>query len=236
MNPDALGAVAKEAADNGVIVINIVSACTDWQSYGIAALSCGDNVTAGETEMQHVADLLGGKGNIAILIGPSGDSGGLQRLEGYMNILANYPDIVQVVEPADCGWDTASAQTTVESWLSAYEFNAIVAENDGMAIGVGNAAGVNSGIIITGVDGIPDGYEAIKDGRITGTVSQNGGEIPASAPSRWRMASRATPASSSTPATWATAAASCTRSACGRTASWSPATTSCMPSTFPRRA
>ena len=179
VNPDALGAVSKEAADEGVVVINIISACTDWESYGIAAVSYGDNVTAGESEMQAVADLLGGKGNIAILTGPSGDSGGLQRLEGYNNILANYPDIKQVVEPADCGWDTASAQTTVESWLSAYEFDAIVAENDGMAIGAGNAAGANSGIIITGVDGTPDGFEAIKDGRITGTVSQNGGEMAA---------------------------------------------------------
>lgn len=179
VNPDALGAAAKEAADAGVVVINIISACTDWESYGIAALSCGDNVTAGETEMQNVADLLGGKGKIAILTGPSGDSGGLQRLEGYTNILANYPEIEQVVEPADCGWDTASAQTTVESWLSAYELDAIVCENDGMAIGAGNAAGANSGIIITGVDGTPDGFEAIKDGRITGTVSQNGGEMAA---------------------------------------------------------
>ena len=179
VNPDALGAAAKEAADAGVVVINIISACTDWENYGIAALSCGDNVTAGETEMQAVADLIGGKGKIAILTGLSGDSGGLQRLEGYRNILANYPEIEEVVEPADCGWDTASAQTTVESWLSAYEFDAIVAENDGMAIGAGNAAGANSGIVITGVDGTPDGFEAIKDGRITGTVSQNGGEMAA---------------------------------------------------------
>ena len=33
------------------------------------------------------------------------------------------------------------------------------------------------GIIITGVDGTPDGYEAIKDGRMTGTVAQDGGII-----------------------------------------------------------
>lgn len=179
VDPDALGDAAKAAAEDGVIMINIVSACTDWQDNGIAVLSCGDNVTAGETEMQAVADLLEGKGNIAILTGPSGDSGGLQRLEGYENILANYPDIKQVVEPADCGWDTASAQSTVESWLSAYDLDAIVAENDGMAVGAGNAAGKDSGIIITGVDGTPDGFEAIKDGRMTGTVSQNGGEMAA---------------------------------------------------------
>lgn len=179
VDPDALGDASKTASDAGVIVINIISACTDWENFGISALSCGDNVTAGETEMQHVADLLDGKGNIAILTGPSGDSGGLQRLEGYENILANYPDMVQVVEPADCGWDTASAQSTVESWLSAYELDAIICENDGMAVGAGNAAGADSGIIITGVDGTPDGFEAINDGRITGTVSQDGGAMAA---------------------------------------------------------
>lgn len=179
VDPDALGDASAAAAEAGVVVINIISACTDWESHGIAALSCGDNVTAGETEMQHIADLLGGKGNIAILTGPSGDSGGLQRMEGYENILANYPDIVQVVEPADCQWDTASAQATVESWLSAYDLDAIVCENDGMAVGAGNAAGANSGILIAGVDGTPDGFEAINDGRITGTVSQDGGAMAA---------------------------------------------------------
>ena len=179
VDPDGLGDAAQAAADKGVIMINVISACTDWENHGISALSCGDNVTAGETEMQHVADLLGGKGNIAILTGPSGDAGGLQRLEGYQNILKNYPDMVQVVEPADCQWDTAAAQGTVESWLSAYDLNAIICENDGMAVGAGNAAGADSGIIITGVDGTPDGFEAIKDGRITGTVSQDGGAMAA---------------------------------------------------------
>ena len=89
VDPDGLVDAAKSAADAGVVVINIVSACTDWENNGISAVSYGDNVTAGEVEMQHVADLLGGKGNIAILTGPSGDSGGLQRKEGYENILAN---------------------------------------------------------------------------------------------------------------------------------------------------
>ena len=181
VDPDGLCDAAKSAADAGVVVINIISACTDWENYGISAVSYGDNVKAGETEMQHVADVLGGKGNIAILTGPSGDSGGLQRMEGYENVLKNYPDMVQVVSPADCQWDTASAQATVESWLSAYDLDAIICENDGMAVGAGNAAGANSGIIITGVDGTPDGFEAIKDGRITGTVSQNGGAMAANA-------------------------------------------------------
>lgn len=172
VDPDGLMDAAKAAADAGVVVINVVSTCTDWQDIGISAYSGGDNTMAGELEMQQVADLLGGEGKIAILTGPSGDSSGLARYEGYQNVLENYPDIEIVVE-ADCQWDTAQAQATVESWLTAYELDAIVAENDGMAVGAGNAAGADSGIIITGVDATPDGLEAIADGRITGTVSQD---------------------------------------------------------------
>ena len=179
VDPDGLRDAAKAAADAGVIVINVVSVCTDWESAGISAISCGNNVKAGENEMQHVADLLGGKGNVAFLTGPSAVTDALDRLEGYRNILAKYPDIKEVVAPADCEWDTAKAQATVESWLSAYELDAIVCENDGMAVGAGNAAGANSGIIITGVDGTPDGYEAIEDGRMTGTVAQDGGIMAA---------------------------------------------------------
>ena len=180
VDPDGLRDAAKAAADAGVIVINVVSSCSDWESAGISAVSCGNNVKAGENEMQHVVDLLGGKGNVAFLTGPSAVTDALDRLQGYHNVMENYPEIVEVVAPADCEWDTAKAQATVESWLSAYDLDAIVCQNDGMAVGAGNAAGANSGIIITGVDGTPDGYEAIKDGRMTGTVAQDGGVMAAS--------------------------------------------------------
>ena len=93
VDPDGLRDAAKAAADAGVVVINVVSVCTDWESAGISAISCGNNVKAGENEMQHVADLLGGKGNVAFLTGPSSVTDALDRLEGYRNILAKYPDI-----------------------------------------------------------------------------------------------------------------------------------------------
>ena len=101
VDPDGLRDAAKNAADAGVVVINIISACTDWEGAGISAVSYGNNVKAGETEMQQVADLLGGKGNIAILTGPSADAGGLQRMEGYENILANYVVIEENTDDTD---------------------------------------------------------------------------------------------------------------------------------------
>ena len=82
VDPDGLRDAAKAAADAGVVVINVVSFCTDWENAGIAAVSCGNNIKAGENEMQHVADLLGGKGNVAMLTGPSAVTDALDRLTG----------------------------------------------------------------------------------------------------------------------------------------------------------
>ena len=50
VDPDGLADAAKSAADSGVVMINIISACTDWQNNGISAVSYGNNVKAGETE------------------------------------------------------------------------------------------------------------------------------------------------------------------------------------------
>ena len=48
VDPDGLGAVAQEAVDAGIVVMNVVSTCTDWESLGISAFSGGDNTAAGE--------------------------------------------------------------------------------------------------------------------------------------------------------------------------------------------
>ena len=174
INVDSVTEVVKYANQEGVPIMNVCGAMTDWEDY-VAAFVGGDNVTAGEMEMQHVADLLGGEGNIAILNGPMGSDPQLQRYEGYENVLANYPDITIVFED-DAAWATDTALNIVENWLQAgKEIDAIVCQNDGMAVGAGKAvqdAGVE-GIIVTGVDATSDGIDAIESGMITGTVSQD---------------------------------------------------------------
>ncbi len=171
VDPAGLADTAQKVVDAGIVCINYVSKIDGAEDIlnGYAGAS---NVEAGETEMQQVCDLLGGSGNIAILTGPEGDASGLLRYEGYQNILDENPDINVVVEAA-ADWDTTKAMETVESWGSNYELDAIVCENDGMAVGAANALGENSGVIITGVDASDDGLEAIEKGLQTGTVSQD---------------------------------------------------------------
>lgn len=176
INVDAVQNVVNYANEAGIPVVNVVGAMTDWEDY-VAAYVGGDNVTAGEMEMRKVAEMLEGKGNIAILNGPMGSDPQIQRHEGYDVVLKEYPDLV-VVNEDDAEWATDKALTIVENWLqSGKEIDAIVCQNDGMAVGAAKAvqdAGLD-GIIVTGVDATSDGIDAIKSESMTGTVSQDAG-------------------------------------------------------------
>jgi ribose transport system substrate-binding protein/inositol transport system substrate-binding protein len=78
-----------------------------------------NDVQAGELEAQRLVDLIGGKGNIAIIEGPIGQSAQVQRLEGNKNVLAKYPD-VKVIADQTANWSRAEALALVENWLEAF--------------------------------------------------------------------------------------------------------------------
>ncbi len=74
-------------------------------------------------------------------------------------------------------WRTDEALKIVENWLqSGTTINAIVANNDGMALGALKAvedAKLLDKIKIYGLDATPDALAAVKDGRLTATISQS---------------------------------------------------------------
>ncbi|HHX37011.1 MAG TPA: substrate-binding domain-containing protein, partial [Clostridiaceae bacterium] len=95
----------------------------------------GDDTAAGELQMRKACEDLGGKGNIAILYGPMGSDAQIIRLAGYEKALEDYPD-VEIVFDTTANWVTDEALKVTENWLaSGKELNAIVSQNDSMAIG-----------------------------------------------------------------------------------------------------
>ncbi len=133
-----------------------------------------DDVEAGRIEMQHVAEIIRGKGNIAILRGTQGSSADDQRMIGIREVLQHYPDIQIIAEQA-ANWDRLQAFRIAENWLMAgKKLDAIVAQNDEMALGALRAFGsVKRKIPIIGIDTIPDALRALRDGRLAATVFQN---------------------------------------------------------------
>ncbi|AEA69665.1 putative ribose ABC transporter, periplasmic component [Pseudomonas brassicacearum subsp. brassicacearum NFM421] len=136
-----------------------------------------DDLEAGRMQMQYLADKMGGKGDIVILLGDLANNSTTNRTKGVKEVLAKYPGIK--IEQEQTGtWSRDKGMTLVNDWLTqGRDFNAVVSNNDEMAIGAAMAlkqAGTKKGsVLIAGVDGTPDGLNAIKKGEMTVSVFQD---------------------------------------------------------------
>jgi inositol transport system substrate-binding protein len=143
---------------------------------GVVTVASND-LEAGEMQMQYLAEKMGGKGDIVILLGDLANNSTTNRTKGVKEVLAKYPNIK--VEQEQTGiWLRDKGMTLVNDWLTqGRKFDAVVANNDDMAIGAAMAlsqAGVDKGsVLIAGVDGTPDGLNAIKKGNMTVSVFQD---------------------------------------------------------------
>ncbi len=164
-------AVDKAAAAN----IPVIGVNTRVDSEKLTSYVGSKDVYAGELEMQAVADKLGGKGNIVILDGPLGQSAQLERSEGIQNVLKKYPDI-KVLAEKTANWSRSEAMTVMENWLQAFDkIDAVVAENDEMALGARKAIEAKKLDIPTiGVDGITDALDAVEKGTLIASIFQDG--------------------------------------------------------------
>lgn len=134
------------------------------------------NEDGGRLEMKTAVDAIGGKGNVALLLGPMGSDAQVGRTRGYRQVLKDYPE-VKVVFEQSANWNTDEALKLVENWLqTGTRIDAIVANNDGMAMGALKAvedARMQDKIKIYGLDATSDALAAVKDGRLTATISQS---------------------------------------------------------------
>lgn len=170
----AMAVAVEKATAAGIPVIGVN---TRVDSDKLASYVGSQDVTAGEMEMQNLADKMGGKGNIVIIEGPIGSSAQIQRKEGIHKVLAKYPDI-KVLSEKTGNWSRAEGLALMENWLQAFsgKINGVCAQNDEMALGAIKAlesANLLDKIPVVGVDGIADGLAAIKEGKLTATAFQD---------------------------------------------------------------
>jgi len=152
----------------GIPVVEMVS-YTENEDY---ATFVGTDVKASGLMAGHmVAELLGGKGRVFEIEGIIGHTAQINRGAGIKEALAEYPDI-ELVE-TQCGeFNTDVAMQITEAWLTKYnDIDAIVAHNDGMALGAMNAciAAGRTNIKIVGIDGDLAALKGIIAGTYSGT-------------------------------------------------------------------
>lgn len=135
-----------------------------------------DDEEVGAMLIQMIAESMGGKGTINVIQGLLGHPANERRWAGIQKELENYPDItVGATQAAD--WDRNKAMNVAEDWIaSGDKFDAVVSLNDEMAMSALNAfeaAGMKD-VKIVGADALESMLELIKEGRVYGTVFQNG--------------------------------------------------------------
>ena len=169
---DGMTAVVEELTSSyDIPVITLHGSCSAQDM--LTAFVAIDIQEGGRLKMEQVAKDLNGKGDIAIMTGTEGQTTAIFITDGYYEVLPEYPDI-NVVFTGAGNWNADDATPLAENWLSSGKnLDAIVCNNDGMALGVRavlQAAGLTGQIKLYGLDATPEGRKAIRDGSMNASI------------------------------------------------------------------
>ena len=119
-------------------------------------------------------DKIGGKGKIIHIGGASSHSGAQEREQGFLRIVAKYPQVEVLGGGVRwCDWKTELARNTFEELLQKSDepIAGAFIHNDDMALACVPAlkGTPHEKMVITSVDGQPDGLAGVKDGRLAAT-------------------------------------------------------------------
>lgn len=171
LNPqdaDACVACVEVAEEAGIPIIGVNTMVnTMVNTDKLTSYVGSQDVSAGEEIMQFMIDHMESEEfNIVVLEGPMGQSAQLQRWEGINNVLEEYEGI-EILAYDTANWSRSEAMTLMETWLTTYgdEIDAVVAENDEMALGARQAIEAEGyDIPCIGIDGITDAVAAVQNG------------------------------------------------------------------------
>jgi len=135
-----------------------------------------DEKQIGRDIAEWTAKHLGGKGKVAMLMGPSGAPTFKNLGDGYAEVMAKYPDI-KVVFRADGPLTRERGLKQAEDVLVANpDLGAIYTANDDVALGAMqavNAANRKGKTLVTGMNGVPPALRAVKEQNLAMTVELN---------------------------------------------------------------
>ncbi len=162
----------KEVVEAGIPLIVLGAQLAE----DIGVYSGTTNLPGGRAQGSFIVDMLKGKGNVALIRGPLGCSAEIGRGEGLLEIFKNYPDI-KIIFDQTGNWRREEGMVLMENWLqTGKKIDAVVAQNDEMALGALEAiknAGKLGEIVVIGIDGIPGALKSIKDGELNATWFQD---------------------------------------------------------------
>lgn len=164
-----------QAAKNAGIPLIFVNRKPEVPLTGAMSYVGSDSALSGKMQIEELAKLMNYRGNIALLMGALSNEEARERTRAVEEFVAQHKNM-KVIEKQTAKWQRNEAVDVVSSWLlNGRSINAIVANNDEMAIGAIMALNQakKKDVMVAGIDGTPDGLQFIKNGEMVVTVFQD---------------------------------------------------------------
>ncbi len=179
LDPEACKPLLQQAQDNDIPVVQFDAGCDSEVPVNISKT---DSIVAGALAADHMAELIGGEGEVAIVAHSQINSTGVERRDGFVNqIESEYPDIDVVDIQYGDGDHLKSADIAKAIIAANPDLAGLYGTNEGSAIGIVNAAnelGTEPGeLTIIGFDSGQAQIDAIKSGIMAGAITQDPKEI-----------------------------------------------------------
>ena len=157
VDTSATAPMTKLANDAGIPIVYVNREPIDVDALGPkGAFVASNEVESGTLETKEVCRLLGGKGDILVMVGDLGNQAAVQRTKDIHDVIAT-PECagLKILDEQTAVWDPVKAQDLMTNWIAAgHKPAAVIANNDNMAIGAINAmkaAGWDMKDVVVGV-------------------------------------------------------------------------------------
>lgn len=174
LDTQALLPQLEKAQASGIPVIGFDSGVDSDIPLSTAAT---DNIAAAAMAADKMAELIGGSGQVAIIVHDQTSRTGIDRRDGFVNqIEAKYPDI-EIVDIQYGGGDHLKSTDLAKAIIQAHpDLKGFFGANEGSIIGVLNAVaemGKEGQIVVIGYDSGQQQMDAIRAGTEAGAITQD---------------------------------------------------------------
>ena len=179
LDPEACVPLLDQAQQADIPVVEFDAGC---ESEVPVTICQTDSKAAGALAAEHMAELIGNKGKVAIVGHSQINSTGVERRDGFVEKMeADFPDIEIVDIQYGDGDHLKSADIAKAQLASTPDLAGLYGTNEGSAIGIVNAVnelGMEPGeLTVVGFDSGKAQIDAIKSGVMAGAITQDPMEI-----------------------------------------------------------
>ena len=174
LDPEACVPLYEAAEAAGIPVVEFDADCNSDYSQNLAAT---DGVAAGALAAEHMAEAVGGEGEVGIVGHSQTNATGVERRDGFVEYMEeNHPDI-EIVDIQYGDGDHLQSADIAKAMIGAHDLVGLYGTNEGSAIGIVNAVQelglTGDDLTVVGFDSGSAQQEAIREGVMLGAVTQD---------------------------------------------------------------